>query len=383
LSSLESTARAYKTEKVIEGHTVSPEWYLITITAQQYLFALKAYFDFVKSLHHSLLKKNIDQLIKDKYFLLAAQLTDCWIEFGNKLANCAFFLQKFVEDCDQLRLVKDLPWVDIDFDTEKSAIELGNKEAIDNLIHILPNLMHLQPSDRDLPDYFGKAYTFGVESCYQACRDNELERFKKIFPSVFFGALAAHDSNRQQMEGWTDQSQIIFSTEPIEDLLCLSGYAKLYGELHQSPGLWQVCEIVWNNYLAALNAKDFINFISATAKYRDSQYVLMPKGLLRTNWDTTFRAKLQELGIVRNYDGGHPRGLRSKSTHPSPLIRVVGIYGDTIGPNPRDIFFTTYLSQHPAAEDIDFPDKRNLQRQIQREITRQKDHPEDYEDKPD
>jgi hypothetical protein len=64
----------------------------------------------------------------------------------------------------------------------------------------------------------------------------------------------------------------------------------------------------------------------------------------------------------------------------SPLIRVVGISGDILGPNSRDIFFATYLSKHSAAEGIDFPDKRDLQHQIDRETNRQQDHSEDHED---
>jgi hypothetical protein len=265
LSSLESTAQAYKTEIDLEGHSVSPEWYLITITAQQCLFTLQTYFYFVKSLNHSLFQKNIDHLIKAKNILLAAQLTDRWVEFANKLANCSILFQRFVDGCKQFRQVKDLPWVDIDFDAEKRAVELSNKDAVDKLVHILPILMQLQPDDQDLPDYFGQAYTFGVEACYQACLDNDPDRFKKIFPSVFFGALVAFESTRKKVDGWTEQSKIIFSTEPLEDLLCLSGYAKLYAELHQAPDLWKVCEDTWNSYLGIPNAKDTINLIVVSA----------------------------------------------------------------------------------------------------------------------
>jgi hypothetical protein len=382
LKSLETTGRAYSAEKEIEGRFVSPEWYLITITTQQYFFSLKTYFNLVKSLNHGLFQKNIDQLIKEKNILLAAQLTDRWVEFANKFANCFSLLQGFVEDCYQLKQVKDLPWVDINFDAGKSDVTLFNKEAADKLVYLLPILTQLQLSDRDLPDYFGQAYTFGVESCYKACFDNDQDRFKKIFPSVFFGALAAYESTRKQVEDWTEQSKIIFSTEPIEDLLCLSGYAKLYAELHQASELWKVCEDTWNNYLVMPEARQIIGLIAATAIYRDGQYVLMPKVTLRTNWDMKFRGKLQELGLARDPTTEHLNGRRVASNHPSPLIRVVSTYGGILGPNSRDIFFATYLSQHPAAEGIDLPDKRNLKQRLQREANRQQDHPEGYEGDP-
>lgn len=377
-SRLESTARAYKTEIDIEGHLVSPEWYFITITIQQYLFALKTYFNFLKSVNNDLFQKNIDQLLKINEFLLAAQLTDRWVEFANKLAGCGLLFQRFVHGCEQFRQAKDLPWIDIDFDAEQHAVELYNKDAVDKLIYLLPTLMRLKPGEQDLPDYFGQAYTFGVEACYQACLDNERDRFKKIFPSVFYGALSAYESTRKKVDGWTEQSKVIYHTEPLEDLLCLSGYAKLYAELYQVPDLWKVCEDIWNSYLGIPNAKDRITLIVAIANYRDNQSVLMPKAVLRTNWDTKFRGKLRELGLVRDLGGELFSDRESVPSHPSPLIRVVGIHGDKLGPNSRDVFFTTYLSHHPSAEGIDFPDKKDLQHRIDRETSRQQDHSEDH-----
>ncbi len=368
LPSLESTVREYRVEGIIENRQISPEWYLITITSQQYLFEIKKYYEFVKSLYGDLFQKNVEQLIKEKKFLPAVHLIERWLEFTNKLSVCGWRLQKLIESCAQLKKVKDLPWVDINFNKERELVESWDKQVVDKLVYLLPILTQLPEVDlQDLPDHFGQAYTFGVEACYQACHDNDTERFKKIFPAVFLGAFSAHDSTRKKVQGWAQDSQIIFSSEPLEDLLSISGYAKLYSELYEKDEIWNICENTWKNYLDSINAKDVISLFVETAKYRDSKFMIMPKATLRSNWDINFRRKLIEMKVVTDPTEEHLVRRERTINHKSPIIRVVSRYGDLLPADPRNIFFITYLSQHSSARDIDFPDRRDLGRQIKKE----------------
>ena len=107
---LEKTALDYRTEILIEKRSLSPSWYLRTIITQQYLFKLKAYFEFTKSLHDKLFRKSVEQFIADKLFLHAAALVGCWLEFSNKLALCGDAFQKLATDCAKFKEVLDLPW---------------------------------------------------------------------------------------------------------------------------------------------------------------------------------------------------------------------------------------------------------------------------------
>lgn len=371
LSTLESTANRLKTELLIEGRQISPEWYLITITTSQYLFELQKYYEFLKSLHIDLFKKNIEELIKRKKYLHAAHLVERWIEFTNKLLICGWRVQKLVEECGTLRKVRDLPWVSIDFEKEKTILQKYDREAVDKLVYLLPFLSSLsEPDLHDLPDYFGQAYTFGVEAAYETCYDNDTERFKRIFSNVFFGALAAHDTTRKQVQGWSQESQIVFSTEPLEDLLNVSGFAKLYAELYQNPCLWNACKTLWDNYLNKGNARDIIMFLNTISQYRDSIFLLMPKATLRTNWDIKFRQKLEEMGLtVDQYEFRYNR--KRRVNHASPLIRVISCYPDILPVDARTVFFVTYLSKHVAAQGMNIPDRRGLEQQIERETNPQ------------
>ena len=381
LPMLEKTALDYRTEMLIEGRLLSPSWYLQTITTQEYLFKLKIYFEFVKSLHDNFFKRSVEQFIKDKEILCAAGLIERWIEFSHKLAQCGNDYHKLVMDCAEFKKILDLPWAEIDFEKEQALFNSCYKESIDKLTQLLPYLSKESDSVlAEIPDYFGQAYTFGVEACYQACVENDHKRLFDLFHSVFFGSIAAFERTRQQTDGWTDESQLIISSEPIEDLLSLSGYAKLYSELHQNNTLWEVCEAVWNQYLKEDNAKDRLRLLAATAAYRDAQLALMPKAILRTNWKIGFSTTLREMNLIRDPTVEHVFGRKTPGTvHPSPLIRVAGVHGESMSINARDVFFVTYLSEHSGAKGIDFPDRRHLRQQIEREFRRTEHDQDEHE----
>jgi len=368
VSHLETIARQYQAEYTIEGKTVSPEWYLITLTAQQYLFSLKQYHDFVMSLHTDLYAAMVEVFINDKNFLLAAHLVQRWLEFTSKLGPCDNRLHAFIGECASLRKVHDLPWVVNEPDKERSLVESYNNGAVDKLVQLLPILAGLpQSPEKDLPDYFGQAYTFGVEACYQACLGNDVARFKKLFPVVFYGSLAAYDTTRRQVEGWAPDSQIVFPSEPLEDLLTLSGYARLYSELFANAELWTGCEDTWNTYLAGTDAKGVIRLIVATSDYRDGLFAIMPKAVLRGNWDMALRSKLEEMNLAIDRHG--PPFLRTGQGvhHPSPLIRLVAGRSSMLSVDAKAVFLVTYLSRHPGAQGITFRDRWDLGRQLTRE----------------
>ncbi len=372
LDQLEQYMNKYQIEAQIEGHFVSPYWYRSTLIAQQYLTDLRKYYEFVKSAHGEVFRKNVDELVKRKEYLLAAQLTQRWLEFSTKLSICKVRLEKLFEGYKQFHRVPDLSWVEIDFMKEKLTIESWDKEAVDRLTRLIPALISTIPSHgSDLPDYFGQAYTFGLEACYQACLENDSDRFSKIFPAVFLGALAAFDATRDKVKGWAQESQVIFPCEALAAVLHLSGFAKIYSELFENPAIWIACEAVWSDYLADPKAADKINLFVATMEYRDSQLgIIMPKAELRMNWNMKLQQKIKQMGLDIDPLSSRFDDSEVQPHHPSPLIRVLARESDLPLFDARDIFFTTYLSQHAAAKNIQFSDRRGLNEQLAREDQR-------------
>lgn len=370
LPELETTHRQLSNEIQIEGRRISPGWYTQTITLQQYLRQLNAYYQKVKDYGDQYYKPIIQSFIDKNQYLEAATMTDRWVEFTNKLLSLGWRVQQIVEQSQPYRAVQDLPWTVIDDATEKSELQTLNRSAIDKLTSLITPLS-LLPKDKiaDLPDYFGQAYTFGLEAVYDAARENNHERLNELFGSVFIGALKAQSRIRDEVEGWAEQSQILLSSEPIEDVLTLSGYLKIYAELHENPLIWEIAQNAWNKYLDTLDAKAIITMMIAMSVYRDSQFgIITDKSVLRTHWEFGLRDKLEEKGLAQDAFST-PFEPDPAPAHPSPLIRICARRASMLGFDARAVFFVSYLSKHSAAADIEmeFPDIHEIKDQLERE----------------
>lgn len=369
LPRLESLLNELVNEKVVEGKLVTPDWYIKTYCFQQYLFSLQSYFNFLKSLHTSHFQSNLNVLISAQQLPLAVHLIQKWKEFSAKYRRMVIELKKHIECSNSFRLLGDLPWVDFDFEKEGQTALEREKEITDKMIELLPRLKTLVGDN--LPDYFGQALTEGVQACYDACENDDHGRLKKILPAVFDATLAAHERLREKVKDWNQiDSQVIFLTEPLENLFEISGYAKLYAELYQNQELWSAVENLWNIYFEAVDAKQVIQFIAAISSYRDGLFTIMPQAQLRSRWQIIFENKLRERGIPIFPDSGSYDSVngRRQATNQSPVIRVLERSGGLrLMASARDIFFATYLSNLPAAAGIELPDRHNFKESIKEE----------------
>ena len=376
LSTIEDVYNNLKSEKIIEGKMVSPRWYIKTLCIQQYLRSLQKYFEYLKSLHADYFRPKLERLLTEKQYSLAAHFLLRWMEFSNKYQNLVNRIESQTKSCEKFHWVKDLPFPVFNLVQEKSIALERDKEVTDKMIKLLPDLMALVTED-DLPDYFGQALTVGLEACYEACKKQELERLSNIFPLVFGASLKAYEKTRQQVQNWSqDDSKIVYSTEPLANLLEMSGFLILYSELYENVGLGNIARKAWDNYLKIVDAKAIIQFMVSAVKYRSSLLTIMPQAILRTNWQMDFIRKMKkEYDLPVFPEDRYDR--KKKIDHPSPLIRVIAKWGGLMAFSAQEIFFIEYLSKHPSAEGIDFPDRHDIKEQIENES---ENNEEEYED---
>ncbi len=376
LPRLETLFNELRNEKSIEGRLVSADWYIKAFCIQQYLFSLQQYFNFLKSLHQNYFQSNLDKLLSQQQLPLAVHLIQRWKEFSVKYRRMVFDLKKHIENCDNFRKLKDLPWSEFDFNQEQQIALEKEKEVTDRMIQLLPKLKTLIAGN-DLPDYFGQALTEGIQSCYDAFEDNDHERLKKIFPAVFDASLAAYDRLREKVRDWSQiDSKLVFLTEPLENLFEISGYSKLFSELYQNPELWNVTERLWNIYFESVDTKQVIQFIAVISSYRDGLFMIMPQATLRSNWQIRFEQKMRERGLPMfpDHDSYDFVNRRRHPRHSSPLIRVIARWGGIrLMSSARNVFFATYMAKLSAAEGIELPDRRDLQGALSEEEQRTND----------
>lgn len=365
LSELEFMSKALNQEVMIEGKVVSPDWYLQTLYVRKHIEVIKTYFDFLCKLHDDFYLKNIEILKNKKCYVLMAQFMQRWLEYLNKMEWLLPKFNTYIVECKKFHKVKDLPWPEINTDDIQKKISEWHKNAMVNMAGLLPSLS-LAKRTNDQPDYFGQAYTLAVEECYWASANNEPQHFQKIFPLVFLACLSAYDITRKEVVGWNTESQILFSSEPIIDLLELSGYSAIYSELYENDEMWKLCQQYWDKYLSDANASNVINFIVSLVNYRNSVFKIMPKAHLRTNWDIRLKQLLRERNLIS--DPFEERYLKvEKPKHNSPVIRVLSYYGDILSVPAIDVFFALYLSNHQMATGVTFPDRHEIKRKIEEE----------------
>jgi hypothetical protein len=79
----------------------------------------------------------------------------------------------------------------------------------------------------EIPDYFGATYAFLAEECFDDGLHDRAEKFERLFPAFFSASLSANERLSRELAGYDQRTQILFSTETLEDLLEISGYALL------------------------------------------------------------------------------------------------------------------------------------------------------------
>jgi hypothetical protein len=370
LSRLEELAFELQNEREIEGKIVTTEWYIQTAYLQRYLFSIQNYFNYIKSLPKDYFKPKIEKLKQEGQVGLAVHLIQRWIEFSSKYKKLVDLFEKHIQECEKFFRIPDLPKPPFNFPAEHKNATGAEEAAKDEMVKFLPSLGSLVSSD-EIPDYFGQALTIGIEGCYDACRDDKHKRLEVILPPVFDASLQAFERITKVVQEWTQiESKIIYSTEPLENLFEISGYAKLFSELYEKPEIWNIVRQYWDDYLAKVDAKVVIGYIAAVSTFRDKQFVIMPQAVLRTSWKIDFEGILRHKGfkIFPDNDSYDHINGKKKSNHPSTLIRIIAARSGLITmTSARDVFFAVYLSNHPAATGITLPDRYELKRRIQKE----------------
>lgn len=367
----ESIFRELNNEVKIEGKKITPNWYIKNLLVRRYLYFVKKYFEELMSINESFYLHYLKLLISGNKIILAAQLNQRWTEYLNKCSFALLRVEKHFNNLLQYRKVKDLDWPEINFEKLRGDIKEWEKESISTMVAILPDLSSFN-RENDVPDFLGQIYTYGVEGCYQACFDNDNKTFIRLFPYVFNASLVEYDSTRKNTKGWLLDSQISYSSEPLVDLLELSGYALIYSELYENKELWLTCKTVWDNYLSTQNADEIIKHIIGVVSYRESLFYMMPRATLRANWELKLKHKLSELNLIHDRAEEYITGDKTKK-HKSPLIRVVSGNSALLPVSSMYAFFAFYLEKHPKAKDIDFPDKRGFSKKIETESNLEED----------
>jgi|GEM_PF-1648424 len=378
---LEKIQKNLDNEKPVEDGLISPQWYLDTLSLHHYYAAIKNYYEYIKTAAPKLNALSAQLKLNNKP-LSSASVTSTSMEFTSKLVDLGQDVSELINGSEEFHRIKDLKWVTIDANAEKMVVNDAYKSATERMTDLIPNLLAIPKERRDgLPDFFGQSVITGTKAVYDALEQGDVERFRRVFPRVLVGTLASRENIIKDVEGWLPESQIIMITEPLEDILTLSGMAKIYSELYDDPTIWNACTKAWDGFLSAdgVDPKMTIEMLSKAMEYRDADHTITPRDGLRSNWEIRLRNQLEkkeiEVGLRSNPFSSTP----PPPVHLSPLIRIVARNLAMMKSEARTVFSHFYLAEHPSIVEmgITLPDRSNFKKYYDLEVERYREEAKD------
>jgi hypothetical protein len=363
IAETESISASLRAEELIEGKIVTPEWYVSQLLGRGFIEFIKAScLSFITELEETF-EQNVREQQNAGQHLFAAQIISSGIEACDKLHVHFANARRCVERLEKLRKVQDIPWTDVNWKELHEQISQLHGKLMAYAADILPPLEQV-PATRYWPDYFGQLYSFVAREAYLAMSRGNEDLFGKLFPSLFASGILANQKLRQQFKDREPRTMIALSSGPLEDIIALSGYAKLFTEL-DGKAFYTFVTRTWDVYLASFESpKNPLMAITALLEYRTGDFFMPARDLERTGWQQNFERLLRDRKILQEHQSGYdaPR----EPAHPSKLIQEIS-RGGILMEHASDVFLVDYVMPKLAGEKITFPyTARNLAEALRR-----------------
>ncbi|MBA7627699.1 hypothetical protein ES703_35166 [subsurface metagenome] len=355
ITQLEYLQGRIRFEYEVEDKYIGPKWYRNQIAAFGMVSFIKESIEKLVVEYEKLFINQTESLVSGNRYLNAAQIIDRGLEACNKFTFHVDKIHACYDRLSTLHFVKDIPWPSPDWDALSKRVLTVKEALITNLAKSSVALAEM-PFKKTWPDYFGQSFLVLAEECDNAMATGNETLFNKIFPAYFNAALKAHDRLRIEIGTGTNQeAALVFITEPIEDLMHISGYALIYSEL-DGKKYWDTAKKCWDLYFDNHEKpKEVIESINAFAKFRESVFAILPRATLRIGWQRKLERRLHDDNVFldESYDP-FPIRRRIRPKHASKIIQLIarGIMG-TISHDGQDVFLAMYLAKRPEVPGLE------------------------------
>lgn len=350
IEKLEFIHRAIRFETRALGHAVSPMWFRTEACAHALVNTLRADCEHLCKHFEAVYGAQADEHLVAKRYVVAAVVAKKGLEGCSKLRHGLVRLRKMSDDYMGLDRSKEYSWPLVDWAALETRTAALRERLIVLLAQCLPELGTGEHLDR-LPDYFGEAYSFVADACFDAALRGQRSVYLELFPRFFQAALRASERLRVKFGG--DERRAVLVLEPLADLMSLSGYSLVFSELNNAS-ITPIVEAGWKAYFASLPSnearKALIDLLCA---------VVMPslqftsREMLRSRWKQACRGWLREKGFISDTLSSRVRP-RVRVSHPSALVRAFVDRND-ISVDGEDVFLAQYVFALPEAQSVKPP----------------------------
>ena len=283
-----------------EGHQISPLWYIQQLVIMEYCNLCRSALELVSRILSEVYIDWTQKLFDHQHCVFVSQHASRGLELCDKMTFRLNGLEKAEEQLSKYHVLKDLNWPNWNLQAFRKMLIDTRAKLIILSANCLPVLGIIKRGE-NVPDYFGQAYNTVYAEAHYMLQKNNSEQFEEVFPPLFLSAFQAFgilkdDPLLQKQEPIT---KIGYTTEPIVDLLELSGYAKIYSELHQNPLIWESCAKQWEKYFSGnLKGNEVMKYLITVSDVRRNALRLFSRDVLRGNWERHLRTELRQRGLV-------------------------------------------------------------------------------------
>lgn len=355
LEMLEAIARGIEFEQRSEPRRVTPGWWVHHMCARALLqVLLTAIREFISDVQAEL----IDPLVTDTRpdaAAVAMRILDS-LELVSKLTTHLPTARQAVAALDSLRHVptNDELWPDGSLPDEIPPILAGQLYV--KLGQVALQLGH-DSHDSSRPDLFGQSYRLLFDATFHAILNNQPDLPGQLFPITITLADRARARLTSDLSTERVRNQVIFGSEPLLDMMELSGYALLMSEL-DPPGIWPEVRTLWDRIFSGETAPALAAQMSAVLSAHETLFAITPDSIGRTERKMALAQLMSEHGITgrMSIPGDRPA--------PRPDNVIVGVFAPMglggIMHDLADLFIVEYLCRRPDMADLQTPRKAEM-----------------------
>ncbi len=206
--------------------------------------------------------------------------------------------------------------------------------------------------DSTRPDLFGQSYRQLFDATFRAILDSRTDLARQLFPVAVAMADRARARLSTDLAAERVRQQVIFGTEPLLDMMELSGFALLMSEL-DAPGIWPDVRALWDRIFSDGTAPALAGHLSAVLSAHENLFAITPGGVGRTERKMALARLMSERGIASH------AGMWGEPPAPEPESPIVGVFAPwdpgLIQPELADLFVVEYLKQRSDMADLKIP----------------------------
>ena len=362
---LETMLRPLEFERSVEGYLVSPAWHRRQIAATALLGIVSTGVGILLSEYEQTFAKESEEHLACDRSAVAAQFIQRGLEAFQKFLHHLGQIERCCNELYGLRRVDDgdcpvMGWEDLRDRVAKIRMRLvvALSKALQNLSAV--------PITTDHPDYFGHAYSVLAQECYEAMSTGNEHLFEAIFPLLFEVFPSASKRILTDIDG---PGAAEFGTDPLKDILTLSGYAIIYGEL-DGKNFGQVAALVWDWYLDQHpQASSIVRLINDLVG-ESFRFLMTPTEAIRTKWITSLERGMQESGLLDDGVAHLVFGIGDPPRHhDSAIVRALS-QTDHVFVDVRVVFLVCDLMERPEYKGLSPPSNaESFAYSLQRELS--------------